>query len=140
MKRIVLLAALMSAFAAPAFAQAGDPSRMIERLRQADANNDGAVSRTEFANHRAGQFTRFDRNGDGYITEDDIPRFAARRAGAGDAHSMVGQFDANKDGRVSQSEFVNGPTLVFDRVDSNSDNLATEAEFTAALETARSAR
>ncbi len=140
MKKLVLIAALASALAAPAFAQAPDASRMIERLREADANNDGVVSRAEFASHRASQFTRFDRNGDGYLTDDDIPRFAARRGGAMNPETMIEQFDSNSDGRVSQSEFANGPTPAFDRVDSNGDDRATEAEFTAALETARSAR
>jgi Ca2+-binding EF-hand superfamily protein len=122
---------------APAFAQ--DNARMIERLRAADTNHDGAVSRGEFVSFRAQQFSRLDRNQDGFISEDDAPRFAARRMGANglSPQQLQAAFDVNHDGRVSQSEFVGGPTPVFDRVDANANGLATEAEFDAALARAR---
>ena len=140
MKHVLLIAAAALVFAAPASAQAASSSQIIERMRQADTNNDGAVSRPEFINYRAEQFGRFDRNGDGYITQNDMPRLFARRApnGASPAE-MITQFDANGDGRVSQAEFVNGPTLVFDQVDANDDNVCTEAELNAAIAAARAA-
>jgi Ca2+-binding EF-hand superfamily protein len=128
-------------FAAPAAAQTNVSAQTIERLRQADANHDGLVSRQEFVNYRARQFGRLDRNGDGYITNTDMPSVLARRAPAGmSPQELVVQFDANRDGRVSQSEFVNGPTPAFDAVDANNDNVATEAEFNAAAQNVRAAR
>jgi len=141
MKNFAVIFALgLAAIATPAMAQNVDSARMIERLRAADLNHDNVVSRQEFLTYRAGQFDRLDRNHDGYVTESDMPRFAARRspAGMGPAE-LQAQFDVNHDGRVSRTEFVNGPTLAFDRVDANHDNLATQAEFEAALAAARSA-
>lgn len=141
MRRVLLLVAASLAFAAPATAQTNVSAQTIERLRQADANRDGLVSRQEFVNYRAQQFGRLDRNGDGYITNTDMPRALARRAPAGmSPQELVAQFDANRDGRVSQSEFVNGPTPAFDVIDANNDNLATEAEFNAAAQNVRAAR
>lgn len=138
MKTFSLVAAAALLIATPACAQSGNSARMIERLRAADTNNDNAVSRQEFLAYRQTQFSRFDRNNDGYITDDDMPRFMANRAPAGMSPAdMRAEFDANGDGRVSQSEFVNGPTLVFNRVDANGDNVATEAEFEAAIAQAR---
>ena len=141
MRSALILFAAALAFARPAIAQTNVSAQAIERLRQADVNRDGVVSRQEFVNYRAQQFGRLDRNGDGYITNTVIPRALARRAPAGmSPQEMVVQFDANGDGRVSQSEFVNGPTPAFDVVDANNDNVATEAEFNAAAQNVRAAR
>lgn len=41
-------------------------------LRICDANEDGKISLEEFTDLE-GRFTRMDRNGDGYLTEEDIP-------------------------------------------------------------------
>jgi Ca2+-binding EF-hand superfamily protein len=140
MKTRIAIAFLLSlSFGAPAFAQAGDGSRMLERLSAADTNNDGAVSLQEVRAQRAGQFSRLDRNGDGYFVADEIPRFAQQRAGM-DLNQLVTQFDANHDGRVSQSEFVNGPTMVFDRVDANGDDVVTQAVLDAARANVRAAQ
>ena len=99
------------AVASPAAARARpDPMEMLE---QADANRDGAVSRAEFLAARRSRFAQMDRNGDGYFSMDDVPRIARKRAG-----DRIGQltssFDANRDGRVSRGEFVDGPTRLFD--------------------------
>lgn len=141
MRWVLVFMVASLALIAPAAAQTNVSSQAIERLRQADTNRDGLVSRQEFVNYRAQQFGRLDRNGDGYITNTDLPRALARRAPAGmSPQELVTQFDANGDGRVSQAEFVNGPTPAFDVVDANNDNLATEAEFDAAAQNARAAR
>jgi Ca2+-binding EF-hand superfamily protein len=135
------LAALASAFflfsvTTLASAQNVDVSRIVERMRAADSDKDGAVTRQEFLSHRSAQFARFDRNDDGYLSSNDVPRFARRRAN-GKGQTLAAEFDSNGDGRVTRAEFVDGPTLGFDRMDANGDDVVARAEFEAALAAAR---
>lgn len=118
----------------PALAQQFDGSRIVQQLERADTNGDGVVTKPEFRAQRQAQFARIDRNGDGFMAGDDIPRRLRNRAPAGgqSVDQMIKQFDANADGKVNQAEFVDGPTLVFDRVDSNADGRVTTAEMEAA--------
>jgi hypothetical protein len=98
-------------FASPAAAR-GRPDPM-EMLDQADLNRDGAVSRAEFVDARRARFAQMDRNSDGWFSDDDVPRIARKRAGDR-IGQLVASFDANRDGRLSRDEFVNGPTRLFD--------------------------
>ena len=69
-----LLAVLLAggALASPATArERSDPTEMLDK---ADANRDGAVSRAEFVDARRARFSQMDRNGDGYFSDDDVPR------------------------------------------------------------------
>ena len=131
MKSVLALLAL--AACSPASAQQHDGSRMIAQLEKADTNHDGAVSRNEFTAFRATQFERIDRNRDGYLTESDIPSFAKNRIPEEmSIENLQVTFDVNKDAKVSKQEFVNGPALMFDRVDMNKDNIVTRTELEAA--------
>lgn len=124
----LLLAPPMPAAAAPA---RGIPDNAIEQLRSADRNRDGQVSRPELVGYRATQWARFDRNGDGHFSRDDLPGFAQSRW---DGEKLAGlrlAYDRNGDGRISQAEFVNGPTPAFDMADANRDGLVSEAELRA---------
>lgn len=124
---------LMLAACGSANAQQHDGSRIIQQLEKADANKDGSVSRAEFTAFRETQFTRMDRNKDGVVTASDIPRRAAKRMPEGlSIDQLVKQLDANGDGKISQQEFVTGPTPAFDRVDANQDSVVTKAELDAA--------
>lgn len=130
MLKLIPLAFLALAACTPAMAQQHGGARLFEQLEKADMNNDGAISRQEFTAFRATQFTRLDRNADGFITDSDIPRFVQNRLPpemTGD--NLRATFDANKDGKVGQAEFVNGPALMFDRADANGDNTVTQAEL-----------
>jgi EF hand len=118
--------------AAPAVAaQAGD-GELLDRMLVADANKDGVVTRPELIASRATNFARFDRNGDGALTDSDIPFFLRRSAVGQQFSAIKTEFDANRDGKVVRDEFVNGPTPVFDRADANRDNRLTRAEIDAA--------
>jgi len=119
-----------------ASAQAVD-GRVLERIRHADADGDGAVTRAEFVAYRASQFQTLDRNHDSTLSVADAPRFAGRAPMGIDVAAMTAQFDANGDGRVSQAEYVNGPTPAFDQADANHNQIVTRAELDAAVATAR---
>ncbi len=114
------------AMAAPALAQ--DGSRMIQQMEQADRNGDSAVSRAELLAYRAGQFDRIDRNDDGVLNSADMPRFAKIRERI---EERISTFDRNGDGNVTRAEFSSGPTVVFDRADTNHDGVVTKAELNA---------
>lgn len=136
MSRTFISAALLILLSAPAMAQMRGEG-MFDR---ADANDDGSVTREEFVAARADQFTKFDRNSDGYVDSNDIPkRLAARRQQNGGADILVGQFDADGDGKVSKEEFLNGPTLIFDRADADKNNVLDPKELAAAKQAAKAA-
>ncbi|OYW18045.1 MAG: hypothetical protein B7Z52_05745, partial [Burkholderiales bacterium 12-64-5] len=117
MLRLLPAALLALSACAPAQAQDRDGARLIEQIEKADANGDGAISRTEFTAYRSTQFGRLDRNKDGFVTDSDIPAALQKRLPPEmSIDKLKAAFDANGDGKLSQQEFVNGPTAAFDRV------------------------
>ena len=118
--------------------QATLPPDALERLHAADANHDGRISRSELLKARTDQWSRFDRNKDGYFSQDDLPSFIRSRWDSGDRLVQLrAQYDVNRDNRISRTEFVNGPTPVFDAADTNHDNAVDEAEIRAFEKTMR---
>lgn len=134
--RLCALIALC-ALTAPAHAAPPNTRAMLDRMGGADANRDGNITKPELIAFRAANFARIDRDRNGVLTRSDIPAFAARLNRNLDFDSMIGQFDANRDGQVSRAEFVTGPTAVFDAADANRDNVLTTAERNAAVTVAR---
>lgn len=132
---------LLSLAATPASAQSTvDRASIIERMGQADANRDGKVTKAELIAWRTASFTRFDRNGDNILSDADVPAMLRRTAMGSQLDMMKVQFDANRDGRVTRDEFVNGPTTMFNIADANQDNVLTRAEIQSAAQTQRAAR
>jgi Ca2+-binding EF-hand superfamily protein len=114
-----------------------DLSKLLER---ADANGDGIITKAEFGDARAKMFERLDRNHDGYLTKDDKPRFSLRQSGQGNRlQEMLLMLDKDGDGRISREEFVNSPSLLFDRADTNHDGQVDSTEL-AAFRAAMAAR
>lgn len=105
----------------------------LERLRAADTNRDGAITRQELLAHRVKEWPRLDRNGDGFFSKDDLPGFAKDRWDSGRLVPMRQTYDTNGDGRISRAEFTSGPTPAYDLADSNRDNRVTEAEIRTAI-------
>lgn len=106
-----------------------DLSKLLDR---ADANGDGIITNAEFTAARATMFDRLDRNHDGYLTKDDTPRFVLRQRSNGNrAQEILLMLDKDGDGRVSRDEFVNSPSLIFQRADANHDGQVDAAELAA---------
>ncbi len=139
MQRSLLFFAL--SVAAPAAAQqAADAAQAIARLMEADANRDGQVTRAELISWRSANFTRFDRNGDRMVSIDDTPAFLRASSIGDQLASMIKQYDANGDGRLTRAEFVDGPTPLFDLADANHNGVVTKAEADAAAAKLRATR
>jgi Ca2+-binding EF-hand superfamily protein len=100
-------------------------------LEQADANHDGKVTKQEYNDARAALFARMDRNGDGFI-DDTGSREGANERGQRAAAALRGRIDTNGDGKVSKEEFVNAPTMMFDKFDANKDGVLDAQELEAA--------
>lgn len=120
------LAAAAPALAAPQIANARP--NLEEALERADLDGDGVITRGEIRDHRNRQFDRFDRNHDGYLSAGDLPR-RARRGGGDRLEAVIADFDANRDGRLSHAEFVEGPTRAFNRADRDRDNRVNPQEL-----------
>lgn len=131
MYRTMIVALILSVGAVPALAQSADQiQQLLANFSQVDADGDGALSAAEFRNVQAAQWPQVDRNGDGFLTLDDFPRLAAGRAKTQLAE--IAYLDADGDGRISQSEFVDGEPPLFRRADSNGDGMLTQSEIEAA--------
>jgi Ca2+-binding EF-hand superfamily protein len=102
-------------------------------IEQADANQDGKVTRQEYVDARSAQFARMDRNGDGVVDEADSRERADQSAvGKRVAAAMRGRIDANSDGKISKDEFVSAPTTMFDRFDADKNSELDAKELEAA--------
>lgn len=133
-----LLAVPATAHATPALSgRQLDGTQAIERMRAADANHDGAVTRAELVTYRNAEWKRFDRNSDGYFSVDDLPGLLRDRWNGGKLAQMRETYDRNHDGKISRDEFTSGPTPAFDMADTNNDGRVTEAELKTALATVR---
>ncbi|MEL6781476.1 MAG: EF-hand domain-containing protein [Pseudomonadota bacterium] len=131
MFKILISALLLSAATGPAIAQSQDPIRQVlANFERIDIDGDGAISRAEHRNVQVARWPQIDRNGDGYLSEEDFPRFAARRVRT--QLAQIAYLDVNSDGRISQDEFVNGPAPLFQHADQNGDGAVTRSEVEAA--------
>lgn len=140
MSRLVLLS-FFAFFPVPSVAQAtGSRADMIARMDQADSNQDGAITRAELIDWRRAKFMRSDRNGDGVLSDSDIPRFVRGMSIGAQFDDLKTQFDINRDGRVTRDEFIGAPTVLFDAADANRDNIVTRAERDAAVANAKASK
>ncbi|WP_198519270.1 EF-hand domain-containing protein [Novosphingobium kunmingense] len=131
-----LFAAISLSASAPALAQPDQASalrQLQERFGDADGNRDGAVSRAEFVAYRAAQWSRLDRNDDGFLSPADLPGFLQSRWNGERASELRRNYDRDQDGRVSRQEFLTGPTPAFNRADTNGNDLVSRAELDAAV-------
>ena len=108
----------------------------FERLKQADTNGDGMISREEakalprILEH----FAEIDADGNGQITAEELRAFHAKRMEKVRAERWK-KLDTNGDGRVSLEEArANAPRLAerFSQIDTNGDGFITPDELKAA--------
>ncbi|WP_068875853.1 MULTISPECIES: EF-hand domain-containing protein [unclassified Phenylobacterium] len=129
MRRVpILIAALLAGAALTGSASARERLDPMEILEKSDANRDGAISRAEFIDARRARFAKMDRNRDGYFSDDDLPRMVRKRAGE-KVDRVIQALDANRDGRLSRVEFVDGPTRLFDLGDADRNGLIDRYEM-----------
>ena len=104
---------------------------LIERLKAADKDGDGRISREEAAAlpHLAKNFDRLDTNKDGFISRDELQAARKHRQAA-----MFKKIDTDGDGRISRQEAASRPMLSkhFDQIDTNKDGYLSRDELIAA--------
>jgi Ca2+-binding EF-hand superfamily protein len=142
MKYVAVLAALGLGSAvllvnSDAFAQ-GRQGGFMERLKAADTNADGMLSRDEAASlpHISKNFDAIDANHDGFITFEELRAYGQAHRGKHRGHAGHGMkaLDKDGDGRISREEAAGSPRLAahFDQVDANHDGFLTRDELKAA--------
>ena len=135
---LLALSTASTAYAqAPAEAPKGDRAqKMQERLKAADTNGDGKISREE-ANaslpHLAKMFDAIDANKDGFITTDELRKFHEKSGRAHKMHDHLKAADKDGDGKISREEANALPRLAkhFDEIDANKDGFITKEEMRA---------
>jgi Ca2+-binding EF-hand superfamily protein len=130
-KTVAALTALaLGAFATIAMADPGERhGRMLERLKAADANADGLISRSEAAAlpRLAERFEAIDANKDGQVSYEEL------RASRGHRHGRhFKRMDTDNDGKVSRAEALSAAEAAFARADANGDGFVTQEEMRAA--------
>lgn len=130
MRKIILAAASFAALAGAAGLAAAQNTPAQERggrFFEADANNDGVVTRQEFDASRTAHFARLDADGNGQLTREEMRQHAGGQRGQRGGHQLS-RADANSDGNITRDEFLARPTQMFDRLDANNDGVISEAE------------
>ena len=111
-----------------------------DRMKAADLDGDGQVTRAEVESLRAENFAKADANGDGSVTQDEMTAFREAQMEERKANRQSRQFeraDANNDGVLSADEFGARMTERFDKVDTDGDGIISDAEREAARENMR---
>jgi Ca2+-binding EF-hand superfamily protein len=131
-------------FTGVAWAQDIGPAAAMFQL--ADGNGDGLVTREEAVAARTREFDVLDRTRDGYLDDADRPSLPPLPSvpslpplpgqgtwGAQDPaaeRNLPAPLDADKDGKVSKAEFVDGGTRLFALADANHDGKLDRQELT----------
>src|SRR5687767_8987585 len=123
----------IGAFASVAIADQGDHPRrgkMLERLKAADTNADGLLSRSEAAAlpRLAERFDAIDANKDGLVSFEEL---RASRGKHGRPGGHFNRVDTDNDGKVSKAEALAAAEAMFARADANADGFVTREEMRA---------
>lgn len=133
-KTLLTLAVLAALSAGTAFAatqvpvQGAAPAARVKL----DVNGDGIVDRKEAAARPrlAEKFDELDKNKDGKLSKEEMPRHGDRKHGRNGREAMA-KLDADKDGRISRAEATAGEGKLasrFDDMDANKDGFVDRAD------------
>lgn len=102
-----------------------------DKLKEADVDGDGKVSRDEMLDKVSKKFDEMDVDGDGYVTEAEVKEQMKAK--------MFARADKDGDGVVSEDEF-RGPKEIFEKIDADESGDLTQEELEAAHEKRRAER
>ncbi len=112
----------LSMIAVVAYAAPGKGGKHFDRM---DSNGDGMVTAEELSERQSELIAKADSNGDGALTKDELKAFRkAKREEWRAKHNP----DANGDGVIDRTEFINAAQERFDRMDKNGDGVISEDE------------
>lgn len=156
MKNTLILAALLAATAAPALAASHSTATFIE---EQDLNGDGKVSLEEFKAGRALEFRKADFNEDGSLSEAEYVgeyegRLMAKLSKIGDpekraeeqqrqmrqAKVRFGVLDTDKNGAISQKEYLASGLRMFGLHDRDKDGAVTHKDVVLAEDAAKNGK
>ena len=101
-----------------------------------DLNGDGVVTTDEVAQHRAQMFAKSDLDGDGFVTREEIEQIKAKMREQRTAASKGKYFnkvDADGDGKISAAESQAQAQKMAAKLDSNGDGEISRDEFRAMM-------
>lgn len=151
LRPLVLLLASALLAAGAAHADTRESRAFFERI---DANGDGVLDAEELRTARRDAFKRADTDGDGFVTGDEVQQLGDVRGdvsrvrrgvlGGGiarrrmpDADDALRRLDADRDGRISESEFVEAENPLLERFDANGDGEISRDEIERAQQRTR---
>jgi Ca2+-binding EF-hand superfamily protein len=129
--------------------QSGRPS-FEQVLNNLDTNKDGKISKTEAKKPLSNNFTKVDKDEDGFITKTEFenmpsPKQRNRKMGKRNSEAsskrgnnrqdrpsfeqVLNNLDTNKDGKISKSEAKERLSNHFAKVDTDNDGFISKAEF-----------
>jgi Ca2+-binding EF-hand superfamily protein len=104
----------------------------LEVFDSADTDHDGRITRAEFAVAREKQFDKMDRNHDGVVSRDDFGFLLTLAPSRGEKlDRFIAAADSNNDRKMTREELRASPMRLFDRADTNHDDVVDQAELAA---------
>lgn len=147
--KIMLLATSIAAGAGLAIADDGHPRNGLimdhdGAFGRFDLDGDGSVTADELSSVRATRFAEVDTDGDGQVTEEEFLAHARSRAEA-HAREMFSRLDADGDGALTLDTLAAlfehaGGARIMERLDADGDGAVSRDEFGAMLSEHRRVR